>query len=409
MAEKTANEAWRDILIAHMIAQLRLFGTISSRVSSILDVTEAEIADQIRRRAADITSAEGVDVTSPRVSARLKALQEAIGEIRGGAMKDALEQTLKEMRDIAVAEPAFAKVNLNKTMPVIFDTVLPDRKLLVSLARDFPVEGSPLKAWFDKIEEDDMNRILNEVRIGLVQGQGVDDLARRVVGTARLNGTDGVTQVTRNAADAIVRTAGATFTNQARQMFFEENSDVFTQEAIVATLDARTCPTCRALDGKRYDVGVGPKPPFHMRCRCVRVAVVTDDGSLVGNRPMVPTTEQQLLREFSEKHGIKVVKQRDSLPHGTKGAFDDFSRKRLREIIGRAPAETSYGEFLKGLSPAMQDDILGPTRGKLFRGGKLEIERFADPKLMREYTLRELVLRDSQAFIDAGLDPKDYL
>ena len=34
--------------------------------------------------------------------------------------------------------------------------------------------------------------------------------------------------------------------------------------------DERVCPVCGPLAGREYEVGIGPMPPLHHGCRCVR-------------------------------------------------------------------------------------------------------------------------------------------
>jgi hypothetical protein len=52
------------------------------------------------------------------------------------------------------------------------------------------------------------------------------------------------------------------------------------------------------------------------------------------------------------------------MPPGTRASMD-----------GQVPADLTYADWLKKQSAARQDEILGPTRGKLFRSG-MPMERF---------------------------------
>jgi hypothetical protein len=70
---------------------------------------------------------------------------------------------------------------------------------------------------------------------------------------------------------------------------------------------------------------------------------------------------------------------------------------------GEIPADMSYGDWLAKQSAARQDEILGPTRGALFRRGGLKLDQFANAK-GRWLTLEELRQRDAKAFANAGLD-----
>ena len=71
------------------------------------------------------------------------------------------------------------------------------------------------------------------------------------------------------------------------------------------------------------------------------------------------------------------------------------------------PAKVNYQEWLGRQSYQFQNDVLGVNRARLFRDGKVPLDRFVD-KSGRQYTLAELARRDRQAFLDAGLDPAGF-
>jgi SPP1 gp7 family putative phage head morphogenesis protein len=406
MAVKTGNEQLRDSMVAHQIGLLRLSGSINNRIIQLLDATEADLKDRIERALNSLVDGNPVDVTLPNVLKKLKALQDSIGEIRGAAMNDALDEWNSQMRDLSVAEPAFTLSKIHAAMPIILDMALPSPATLRALVSKQPFRGQTMKQWADQLAEADQQRIMNEIRIGLIEGQSIADIARRIVGSAQYDGVDGATQITRNNAEAITRTAVNFFSNAARQEFFEANADVFTEELYVATLDSRTTPICRSLDGKHFPVGKGPIPPLHWNCRSLRIAIVTDQP--IGERPFNSSTEDQLLDEFTADNNLGSVSSRDNLPHGTKGKFDEFARKRTRQLIGQTPASTTYQEFLRNQSATFQDDVLGVAKGKLFRKGGLTLDRFVD-RNGKELTLKQLLQNERDAFRKAGLDPNDYL
>lgn len=69
---------------------------------------------------------------------------------------------------------------------------------------------------------------------------------------------------------------------------------------------------------------------------------------------------------------------------------------------GQVPKETSYADWLKNQSLARQTDVLGETRARLMRDGKLGMDALYDSK-GRFLTISELKQRDSEAFKRAGL------
>jgi hypothetical protein len=114
-----------------------------------------------------------------------------------------------------------------------------------------------------------------------------------------------------------------------------------------------------------------------------------------------------LVREYAKQNGLGSISTRDALPYGTKGDYDSFASRRMREMTGILPAKMTYQEWLGKQSVEFQDDVLGKTRGRLFRKGDLSLDRFVD-RAGNEIPLAELADRDAKAFKAAGLDPERY-
>ena len=69
---------------------------------------------------------------------------------------------------------------------------------------------------------------------------------------------------------------------------------------------------------------------------------------------------------------------------------------------GQVPGDMNYAEWLAKKPAAFQDEVLGATRGRLFREGKMPLTSFVN-NAGREYTLDDLRKRDAAAFKRAGL------
>ena len=202
-----------------------------------------------------------------------------------------------------------------------------------------------LTAWIGRTEEAAARRVRDVIRQGYVEGRTVDQMARQLRGT-RANGfKDGLLEVDRRGAEAIVRTAVTHTSNVASQEIYKSAGDFVEGWEFVATLDGRTTLTCASLDGKVYPIGKGPMPPRHIGCRSIPIPRL---------RGMGPTPR------------------------------------------------TSYAEWLRRQPAAAQDDILGASKGRLLRNGGLTVDRFTD-RTGRVLTLDELRRRDASAFANAGL------
>lgn len=398
--ETTANEELSDSLIRHQTYLLRYSSYVNNRIVSLLNATEEDVAMRIRDR---LAGNEGLRSTVQWK--RFYSLVESVATIRQSAWSKASEFLINEMSELAQKEPLFLSNILNTVSPVVLEIVLPAPRLLKSIALSRPFEGRILKDWAKTLETEDIRRISNAIQIGMVSGEGNAAIARRVVGTSALNGTDGATQATRSQVQAITRTATQHIANNARNEMMQENADILEGEEYVATLDSRTTPVCKAYDGKIYPVGKGPLPPLHFSCRSLRVAYF--GAERLGERPAKPVTEKQLLREYAEMHKLNPLKSRDDLPRGSKGDYDKFSRARIRQLTGQVPSKLNYQKWLEKQSNEFQDDTLGVTKAKLFRDGKLPLDRFID-KNGNELTLSDIAKRDASAFKAAGLNPEDF-
>lgn len=399
---RSVNEELLDALIRHQTYLLRYSGYVRNRIWSILDRTEGDIAMRIRDKLRD-----SAGLTSPVEVRRMEALMAAIEAMRRESWEEATRFLLDEMEQLAYQEPIALRGIMTTVAPVVVETVMPATRLLRAIALSRPFEGRVLKDWASTMEAEDIRRIHAAIQLGMVAGETGAQIATRVVGTGALNNADGALEMTRRQVQAITRTAVQHVANSARAEFLQENADVIVGEQFVATLDSRTTPVCRANDGKVFPVGTGPRPPLHFQCRSLRVAAF--DGERLGYRPFKSSTTKQLLREFADANNLKTVpKSRNDLPRGTKGAFDDFSRKRVRELTGRVPASTGYQAWLRNQSKQFQEDTLGVTKAKLFREGGLTLDKFVAAS-GSELTLAQLAAKHASAFKAAGLDPEDFI
>lgn len=400
MAE-TFNQDLFDAMVGHQIGVLRFSGSVRNQIWALLDATETDIKALIRAHG------HRVGFDTPARLARLDVLLSKLRETRADAFTKSRAVWREEMKAFALAEPGFVAGIMASSFPVELALVLPSPDRLRAIVTHDPFMGKTLQKWAKNVEAADISRIEDQIKIGLTQGETVPQISRRIVGTAALNGRDGMTQITRRNAAAITRTVASGVGANARSQFAELNKDLAPQELFTATLDGRTTPICRRFDGQVFDVGTGPVFPLHFGERSLYSPVI--DGEVIGDRPRRDFTERSLLREYAKNNKIKPVPlKRADLPHGTKGAYDGFARGRMRELTGTVPAKTSYGQWLGRQSAANQNDILGPTRAKLFRKGGLTVDKFVEFN-GNELTLSQLAQRHATAFEAAGLDPKQYI
>jgi len=137
--------------------------------------------------------------------------------------------------------------------------------------------GKIVEKAFRGIAEDQAERFAQVVRQGLLTGEPTQDIARRLVGrlqfgqpamsVKQLQLAGGqLTNAANHQVITLVRTSINQVANAASQQVYEANQDITKKYRYVATLDTRTSAICRALDGREFEYGKGPKPPQHFNC-----------------------------------------------------------------------------------------------------------------------------------------------
>lgn len=399
---KTANEELLDALVRHQVYLLRYSGYIRNRIHATLDKTEEALA------AAILTRIQGKGaLATPEDYDRLERIMLAIQKSRSPAWQGVYAAMSEDLSNLSQEEASRMASYVSTAAPVVLQLSIPAPDRLKAIALSQPFHGRVLKDWAATMEATDLAAIRAALQQGMVTGMSSQAITRLVIGTAEMQGADGVTEMTRRQVTAVTRTAVAHVAAYSRDEFVRENEELFDEELFVATLDSRTTPVCRANDGKHFPLDSGPRPPLHYQCRSLRVPII--GAGPMSDRPAKPVTEKMLLREYAEKNGLDPVPtRRKDLPRGTKGDYDAFSRRRVREMTGRVPAQTSYNDWLKGQSKEFQDDVLGKIKALLFRKGDLSLDKFVD-RAGQELTLPELARKEAAAFRAAGLNPEKFL
>lgn len=245
----------------------------------------------------------------------------------------------------------------------------PTADVAYRFAKDYPVQatGQLLDSFIGDWPAVDTKRIQGIVRTGWSQNKPLMTMVKEAVGTRKNNYADGALNVSKTNAGAIISTATQHTANASRMKLYESNNDIVKGYTWVSTLDRRTTPQCRSLDGQVFEPGKGPMPPIHIRCRS--------------------TTIPKLSKEF------------DYLE-------EDATRASGGPKPGYVSADETYYSWLKKQPARFQDIAIGPVRGNLLRNGGLTSDRFAALNLGRDFqplTLKEMQLLEPEAFKRAGI------
>jgi len=346
----------------------RFSNSVAKRIAVSYNDLILEAVDRLR----------GIDeLSAPAKAARLRVILAQLKESLEGWAGASTALAVEELQGLAVLQSEFVEEQLRKALPLELRdqirsiqispqfaqsvaTVDPTAINIVSLSDDLQaaVTGAPatfqltatqgtaitlpngkvLNKSFRGLAESQADLFAKTVRNGLLTGESTDKIARRLKGRlqfgdfgplsvrqlAQAGGE--LTTVANHQVMALVRTSVNQVANASSQQTYEANQSVTSRYRYIATLDGRTSPICRALDGQEFDYGKGPVPPQHFNCRSTTVPLIDYEG--LGITPPKP------------------------------------GKRRSKD--GLVPADQSYGQWLNNQSKETKAEVLGPEKVPYF-------------------------------------------
>lgn len=301
---------------------------------------------------------------------RMEKLLRAIERTLNGIFTEYYDELAGHLIELGEYEAEFESRSLDNTLEGLVETVIPAPEQVRAAVFSTPLSvrgpdgGKLLEPFIHDWMHTDTKRLTGIIRRGFFEGQTNFEIIQALRGTRAARFTDGALNVVNRHAEAIVRTAVQHSASVARFETWKRNEDIVGGYRWVSTLDHRTSTICRSLDGEIFQLGKGPKPPVHIRCRSTTVAELSSKY------------------QFLKKGRTRASKN------------------------GPVSASLTYYEWLKQQSPDFQDDVLGPSRGKLFREGGMSATKFQQLQIgknFRPLTLKEMRDREPRAF--DRLDP----
>jgi len=321
---------------------------------------EAEVQEFVENLLNEIVVLLSGDVTEFG-RARLEALLMDIRALSNEAYAQLGEQMIQEAMDFVEYEAEFTAKMIEDR--IVGSMVLPNTNQLYSAIftniMDLePTRGYSIRDALAVFGTKKSQQIVQGIRDGIVIGETNEQIRKRVSDLKSLQ---------KNQGSSVVRTITNHVAVQARDVTLRENEDIFEGYEWVATLDSRTSFICMSRDGIVYPFGdnpeTSPKPPAHFSCRSTIVPKIKPEFDLEGVT------------------GVRPAK-------GSSGTT-------------QVDSKTTYERWLRRQSAGFIDEVLGPSRGQLFRKGNLSIGRFVDDQ-GRTLTLDELRQMEPLAF--EGLD-----
>lgn len=347
--------------------------------------------DANARRAIGVLNEYG-ELTS---QAQVNRILREIRALNSDPIKEAWEAVTNELNETASYEAAYY-ANLMQTYGAPLLNVPAATKVqnyigrsLMSLGADSPQTGT--WAQFVRGNIDAVaSEYDNVIKSGFARGQTIREVSQSI---RRV--TDGKAK---NWAESLARTGMSHYAERAHEAMALDNDDIIKKKYLLVTFDNRTSFICMHYGSSKknpWKMGDDKAPvlPLHYNERSTYVYLVEGQDEPSGIRPAVGGKGDKRAREIYEarrKRTDKKVKYR-----GRRDS-DVFDVEQVR-------ASTSYDSWFARQPAWFQDDILGKTKGRLYRQGGLELSRFTD-MTGRELTLVELRIRDAKAFELAGLD-----
>lgn len=369
MPDKTIPDKLLDDAIKNQLYTEQYANGLSKQVQILLTKAQNEIAGVIAK----------IDPTAPTMTkwkqARLENLNGSISDILDSTFKDISNNVSKELTGMGKTQAISTVEKYNKNIGAdIFNvTLTPDN--VKAIVENTMIDGKVIGDWWDNVKETTKTKMAaamaagtQALQVGMVQGESVGELISRIRGTKT---TPGIMSLTKREATALARTSVLQVANAVRQETYKANSDVLDGIQFVATLDARTCPTCRPYDGKQYDMNLNPVghnlpwpgTPMHFNCRCTTVPITKSWAALAGPKsPLTPDQQQTLY----------------NIPVGERSS-----------INGPVAGDTTYQDWLITQPVEEQQSILGQGKWKLWSENKLDVADLLD-NTGRELTLKEL-------------------
>lgn len=299
-------------------------------------------------------------IQSKKLGAEIAAIQLLISE--------AMERVGSGITGLADALAAYEVGFAARVLKVasIADIATPDSVFVKALVSERPMQLQTSAGTFQDItipqaakafsqkKGDELVRI---IRRGFIQEKTVQDMVGEITRTVNRD---------KAQAEALVRTSVQHISTEARSEITKANMDIMQGHQWLSVLDDRTTVGCAALDGKIFKFGeYHPPCPRHWNCRST----------------LLPALMDEYLDNEYEGFRVSVGKE------GPRQVSDKLT----------------YNTWLRRQGAAFQDDVLGKTKGQLFRSGGLSLDKFVDES-GAEYTLAQLRELEAGAFLKAGID-----
>lgn len=273
------------------------------------------------------------------------------------------------------------------------------KRTIESIAKYGRFDGLTLSEMFNSLSTRDAGRIYGAVARNILGGSTPQSLRKAV---------QHVFDISNYQAQNIGLTCANGISNDARLAVFTQNDDVVKGIEILNTLDGRTCPTCAAIGGLRFNMDDKNIPvlPVHIRCRCCYIPVtvlpdIRDITRPAANSDFMSDAQRVYEKKYPDKDwNVLSESTKKKYYHQ---AIHDYEDRTGEPAFSQVPGSMKFKDYFELQDDHFKRDWLGVTRYRLYTKGNLSLNDMMNPQTDRLFTLSELKKRDIEAFRKAGL------
>lgn len=290
---------------------------------------------------------------------------------------DWLQEDQRNIAELAYETSAKAYSSALETGIITFSK-LPDAAVNRILDPNRYILGSTLKDYQTGLSNKHVKDFKRIIAQGVLEGENTETITRSLKETTGI-----LSNNARTIANTVIGNAQQESYNEAANQFNEVISYAFSE----GTLDSRTTPICQKYTGKSWRRKKGEslqdfiaripdKPKRHYNCRSQLVYQTSEQHKTMNeiDKPSVVDSKE------------KTVKHRD----GTTST--KYTDKKVKFV----PADTTYDQWFSRQSAKFQKQVLGESRYKLMKEGRLTIKDVRDIRTNSYKTIEEIrVMIDS--------------
>ena len=337
-----------DALIKQQINLSRYGNKQAADMVSLLNAADADIAAKL------LKWGESQRYSPARLRAILAEIKAMVADVYG----EAADTLRSEMVAFAEHAAEVAAATIATQMPLDWKPFGMTQEQINAILSKAPIRiGKDQSLLFGELFKGlsaaKEQKIRGAVQLGMVEGEPIQTIVQRLVGTKANRFADGVNNISRRDLYNVTHSTVQHVNNQAAAQTMLNNEEVVKGFLSIVTLDSKSCLFCVNAASKEYKL-TDTGPIWHIGCRCFRAPIVKTFKELGIDMP-----------EFKQ---------------GTRASQG-----------GQIAADTTYDQWLRTRPVSEQIEMLGPSRQKMFANG-MKVDRFTDNS-GKTYTLDQLKKR----------------